>query len=52
MKTTAAVLRSASGPFAIEEIDLPALAPDEALIRVAGVGMCHTDVLPRRNSRP
>ena len=47
MKTTAAVLRSASGPFAIEEIDLPALAPDEALIRVAGVGMCHTDLLAR-----
>src|SRR5207249_796978 len=34
-------------PYSLEELDLAAPQPDEVLVRIAGVGMCHTDVLPR-----
>lgn len=47
LSTVAAVLRTADGPFTIEEVDLDGPADDEAVVRVAGVGFCHTDVLPR-----
>ncbi len=47
MKTTAAVLRTPDGPYTIEPVTLRDLRADEVLVRVVGVGMCHTDVLPR-----
>lgn len=47
MQTTAAVLRSGSGPYALETVELRALHEDEVLVRIVGAGMCHTDVLPR-----
>jgi aryl-alcohol dehydrogenase len=47
MKATAAVLRGADQPYAIEEIDLRDLRPHEVLVRIVAAGMCHTDVLPR-----
>jgi aryl-alcohol dehydrogenase len=47
MRTTAAVLRSADGPYTLESITLRDLRDDEVLVRVVGAGMCHTDVLPR-----
>lgn len=47
MKTRAAVLRAGDQPYSIEEIELRDLRPDEVLVRIVGVGMCHTDVLPR-----
>jgi aryl-alcohol dehydrogenase len=47
MKTTAAVLRSGSGPFTIEEIDVAAPQPGEVLVRMVAAGMCHTDLLAR-----
>jgi aryl-alcohol dehydrogenase len=47
VKIDAAVLRSATGRFELEALDLPAPGPDEAVIRVVGVGLCHTDLLPR-----
>ena len=47
MKTRAAVLRAADQPYTIEEIELRELRADEVLVRIVGVGMCHTDVLPR-----
>jgi aryl-alcohol dehydrogenase len=47
MKATAAVLRASDQPYALEEIDLRDLRPNEVLVRIVGVGMCHTDVLPR-----
>jgi aryl-alcohol dehydrogenase len=45
--TTAAVLRRHDAPFVLEDLTLDALAPNEVLVRIAGVGLCHTDVLPR-----
>ena len=47
MKATAAVLRGADQPYAIEEIDLRDLRAHEVLVRIVAAGMCHTDVLPR-----
>ncbi len=47
MKTRAAVLRSAQGPFQIEELALEEPRPNELVVRMVAVGMCHTDLLPR-----
>lgn len=43
----AAVLRSADGPFLIEDVELRDPAPDEVRLRISGTGLCHTDLLPR-----
>jgi len=47
MKTRAAVLRSGHGPFAIEDVELGDPGPGEALVRMVGTGICHTDLLAR-----
>ena len=44
---TAAVLRELTGPYTIEEIRLDEPGPGEIAVRIAGVGLCHTDLLPR-----
>lgn len=50
MQTRAAVLRTADGAYAMEQITLPDPGPGELLVRVVGAGMCHTDVVPRAGS--
>lgn len=47
MRMQAAVLRDLDGPFTIEDVDLSEPRPGEVLIQVAGVGMCHTDLMAR-----
>jgi aryl-alcohol dehydrogenase len=47
MKCPAAVVRTANAPFVIEQIDLPDPAEDEVLVRIVGVGICHTDLASR-----
>ncbi len=47
MQITAAVLRAADGPYALETVELADPAADEVLVRIVAAGMCHTDVLPR-----
>lgn len=47
MEITAAVLRAPDQPYSIEQVTLADPRPDEVLVRIVGVGMCHTDVLPR-----
>ncbi|MEX2293449.1 MAG: NAD(P)-dependent alcohol dehydrogenase [Acidimicrobiales bacterium] len=47
MQISAAVLRSKDGPYALEQVELAEPVADEVLVRIVGVGMCHTDVLPR-----
>jgi aryl-alcohol dehydrogenase len=47
METTAAVLRSGDGDYALETLTLAEPAPDQVLVRVEAAGMCHTDVVPR-----
>ncbi|MAB12976.1 NAD(P)-dependent alcohol dehydrogenase [Parvibaculum sp.] len=45
MKVTAAVARSAEDDFSIEEMTLDEPRADEVLVRVAAVGLCHTDLV-------
>ena len=51
MKITAAVTRTAE-PFAIEELELEAPLADELVARIAGVGLCHTDLAARDQLLP
>jgi aryl-alcohol dehydrogenase len=44
---TAAVLRQRDKPFAVEEIELPELGGGQVLVRIAGTGICHTDLVLR-----
>lgn len=44
---TAAVVRNVGGPFALEKIDIAAPREDEVLVRMVGVGVCHTDIVCR-----
>ena len=48
----AAVLRAGDAPYTIENVELRALRGNEVLVRIVGVGMCHTDVLPRTPGFP
>ncbi|MFC8823992.1 NAD(P)-dependent alcohol dehydrogenase [Streptomyces sp. NPDC057137] len=47
LTTQAPILRTADGPFVIEDITLDPLGPQDLLVRVAGTGMCHTDLMAR-----
>jgi aryl-alcohol dehydrogenase len=44
---TAAVAHAAHGDFAIEELTIDAPRAGEVLVKVAGVGLCHTDLVFR-----
>ena len=45
MKITAAVAEGTGTPFALKSVELGAPKPDEILVRVVGVGVCHTDIV-------
>jgi aryl-alcohol dehydrogenase len=47
MRVTAAVLRQRDQPYSLEALELAEPGPGDVLVKIAGVGMCHTDVLPR-----
>ncbi|MBO9708039.1 MAG: NAD(P)-dependent alcohol dehydrogenase [Caulobacter sp.] len=47
MKSLAAVVRTPKTPFVLETVDLPEPGPREVLVRVVGVGVCHTDLASR-----
>jgi aryl-alcohol dehydrogenase len=47
MKTIAAVAREAHADFTIEAIDLEHPRPGEVRVKIAGVGLCHTDLIAR-----
>ena len=47
MKITAAVTETKGAPFALAELELGELRPDELLVRVAAAGICHTDLIVR-----
>lgn len=44
MKVTAAVARAPGQPFTIETVELEDPRADEILVRIVGVGLCHTDL--------
>jgi aryl-alcohol dehydrogenase len=45
MKVTAAVARAPEADFSIEELEIDEPREDEILVRVVGVGLCHTDLV-------
>lgn len=47
MEIQAAVLRGTDEPYRIETVELDEPGPGEVLVRIAGVGLCHTDALMR-----
>lgn len=47
MKTFAAVSRAEKQPFKVEEVVLPEPEGTDVLVRIAGVGICHTDLASR-----
>jgi aryl-alcohol dehydrogenase len=52
MKIKAAVVYELSGPFVIEEVELDDPRDDEVLVRVAGTGLCNTDLGFRDGALP
>lgn len=44
MKTLAAVVEAVKQPFQLEYVELPEPGDDEVLVRIVGVGLCHTDL--------
>jgi aryl-alcohol dehydrogenase len=47
MKTPAAIVLAPKAPFSFVDIDLPELGDHDVLVRIAGVGICHTDLASR-----
>lgn len=47
MKVTAAVAKAPQSDFSIETVELEAPRDDEILVRIVGVGLCHTDLVAR-----
>jgi aryl-alcohol dehydrogenase len=47
MKINAAIARAAHQPFTIEEIDIEDPRAGEVLVKIHGVGLCHTDLIAR-----
>ncbi len=52
MRIKAAVVHRKSGPFIIEDIEIDEPREDELLVRVAGCGLCHTDLIARHEGLP
>jgi aryl-alcohol dehydrogenase len=47
MQISGAVISSKGGPFEVRELTLEAPRADEVLVRIVGVGICHTDLVCR-----
>jgi aryl-alcohol dehydrogenase len=52
MKMRAAVVRQKGGPFHMEDVELDGPREDEVLVRIAGAGLCHTDLSGRDQRFP
>ena len=51
-EATAAVVRQPGGDFTIEAIEVEAPRAGEVRVRIAGVGLCHTDLIFRDQFAP
>ncbi len=52
MQVTAAVAKAPGADFAIETVELDDPRPDEIRVRIAAVGVCHTDLVARDGLMP
>ncbi|RAK63603.1 NAD(P)-dependent alcohol dehydrogenase [Phenylobacterium kunshanense] len=52
MDVTAAITRAAGAPFEFATVRLDDPRPDEVRVRIAAVGVCHTDLVARDGAMP
>ncbi len=52
LQITAAVARAPGAEFTLETVELEDPRPDEILVRIAAVGVCHTDLVAREGAMP
>ena len=52
MKITAAVVRQPMAPFSVETLVLDDPKAGEVLVRIVGVGLCHTDLIAQAGAFP
>jgi aryl-alcohol dehydrogenase len=52
MEATAAVLNEPGAELSMERVQLDDPRPDEVLVRIAAVGICHTDIATRDGALP
>ncbi len=52
MTVTAAVTESAGAAFTLQELELDEIRPDEVLVKIAAVGICHTDLMGQAGVLP
>ena len=52
MEITAAVTEAPGAPFVLEDVELGDILPDEVLVEIAAVGICHTDLTGRNGHLP
>jgi len=52
MQISAAVVQEVGAPFTLTEVDLQEPAPDEVVVQIAGVGICHTDIAVKEGHLP
>ena len=52
MRITGAVVESPGGPFVLKELELESPLPDEVIVEIRAVGMCHTDQSVAAGSLP
>jgi aryl-alcohol dehydrogenase len=52
MQITAAVVHEPGGAFQLESVRLDGPRPGEVLVKIAAVGLCHTDVAARQGHLP
>jgi aryl-alcohol dehydrogenase len=52
METTAAIVRGPGEAFTLETIEIDEPRGDEILVRIAAVGLCHTDLVARDGMMP
>jgi len=52
MQITAAIAQRPGAEFTLEAAQLDAPRPDEILVRIAAVGVCHTDLVAREGAMP
>jgi aryl-alcohol dehydrogenase len=52
MQISAVVVQDVGAPFTLTEVELQAPAPDEVVVQIAGVGICHTDIAVKEGHLP
>lgn len=52
MQIKAAVVQEVGAPFTLTDVELGEPGPDEVLVKIAGVGVCHTDLAVKEGHLP